>query len=89
MNKLMQHLKHELDHGTEDQQLNALRMCIVSLLCHNKGNYVNKLAEAVKIADHEESIVLHALIKSFGDEEYNRIEALWDTYQTPSEVDND
>lgn len=87
MNQLLQHLKHEMNHGTRQQQLNALNLCLMSIVCWKKGKEVKRLLDVAKMVDHNEAVAVHTMMQSFGNDEYERIKKLWDSYGSPKEVD--
>ena len=85
MNKALHHLKHELNHGDRTRQLNALTICIASLICSSGGRYYKQLAEIAKRLEYNEEMILYHLIKSFGEGEFERIKELWDSYSDTDE----
>lgn len=82
MNKILKHLRHELNHGDSKGYTCALFLALASLACWKKGAHLKDMLKNAMVLDfNERELVLTTLLKGFGREEFHRVEKLWDNYK--------
>lgn len=85
MNQFMQHLKHEMESGTEKQQIDALGMCIISMACWNEGKWIKAWLKIIERLNYdEEDCVITYMREELNEDELNRLKDLFDNVYVPS-----